>query len=82
MVIDWNNLKLLFTAPRYKQECSTTRRSNPEPKPKKSTKISTKAYPAPKDSTRFYQPKISTDIYQESKTPIKPYESTLSTIPL
>jgi len=77
VTIDWDNLKLLFTASRCKQKCLTTRCSDPEPKSKKSTrihqsKISTDVHPAPKKSTRFYQ---------EPENHTEPHEPTLTTVP-
>ena len=70
VVIDWDNLKLLFTAPGCKQECSTMYCSDPEPKFRKSTKIhqpeiSTNVHPAPEESTRFHQPDNSTEFHQD-----------------
>ena len=92
MVIDWDNLRLLFTASYYKQEYFITCRSDPKPKSRKSTKahqpkISIKVHPAPEESTRFHQPenstefhwrKISTDVYWESEIPVEPHELTPS----
>ena len=69
VVIDWDNFKLLFTAPHCKQECSITYRSDPEPESRKLTKIyqpkiSTNVHPALEESTRFHQPRNSTEFYQ------------------
>ena len=67
VVIDWDNLKLLFTAPRCKQECSTMYCSDPKPKFRKSTKpeISTNVHPAPEKSTRFHRPDNSTEFHRD-----------------
>ena len=65
MVIDWDNLKLLCTALDCKQKCSITHCFEPEPKPKKSTKIFTNVRHVSKESTRFYQPKNSTEFHQD-----------------
>ena len=95
VTIDWDNLKLLFTASRCKQKCLTTYRPDPELKSRNSTefherKISTDIHPAPKESTRFHQPKNSTefhrhenytDIHQGSGIPTEPHEPTLTTTP-
>jgi len=49
VVIDWNNLKFLFTASHCKQKCFVTRCSDPKQKSEK--------------STRFHQPKNSTEFH-------------------
>jgi len=49
VTINWDNLKLLFTASYCKQKCFITRYLDPKPKSGKSTKI--------------HQFKISTNIY-------------------
>ena len=69
MVINWDNFKLLFTAPYYKQEYSITHHSNSELKFKKFTKIyqpkiSTNVHPTPKEFTRFHQPRNPTEFHQ------------------
>jgi len=86
VTIDWDNLKLLFTASRCKQKCLTTRCLDPELKSKKPTKV----HPAPKKSTRFhlpenstefYQHKISADVHQGPGNPTEPHETILTTTP-
>ena len=67
VVINWDNFKLLFTAPYYKQECSIIYYFNPKLKFKKSTKpeISTNVHPIPEKSTRFYQPDNFTKFHRD-----------------
>jgi len=68
VVIDWDNLKLLFTTFYCKQKCLVTCCSNPKQKSEKSIrihqpKISTNVHH--KESTRFHRPKNSTKFHQD-----------------
>jgi len=73
VTINWDNLKLLFTASHCKQKCLMTCYSDPKPKSRKSikihqSKISTDVHPTPKKSTQFHLPENSTEFHQR-KTP-------------
>ena len=65
VVINWDNFKLLFTAPCYKQECFIIYYSNPKLKFKKFTKpkISTNVYFIPEKSIKFHRPDNSTEFH-------------------
>jgi hypothetical protein len=92
VTIDWDNLKLIFTASRCKQKCLITHCADTVPKSGKSTrthqsKISTDVH-VPEESTRFHQPrnstkfhqcKISTDIHQGPGNSTEIHEPTPST---
>ena len=67
VIINWNNFKLLFTAPYCKQECSIMYCFDFKPKFKKSTKpeIFTNVHPTLEKFTRFHRLDNSTEFHQD-----------------